>query len=134
MYTFDEQTVSDLHKDARGFRPHAAFCEGWAQSDDDNKQAIWDGLIRELERHQAWEAMREREALSEFQAELESIIEYGAGDRKTALRWMTQSETFYHSQDVEGWVFSRGILFTDYGRDLVDELMDIVTFKEWETE
>tara|TARA_Y100001973_G_C5207884_1_gene342983 strand:- start:1607 stop:2011 length:405 start_codon:yes stop_codon:yes gene_type:complete len=134
MYTFDEQTVSDLHKDARGFRPHAAFCEGWAQSDDDNKQAIWDGLLRELERHQAWEAMREREALSEFQAELESIIDLGAGDRQTALRWMTQSETFYHSQDVEGWVFSRGILFTDYGRDLVDELMDIVTFKEWETE
>ena len=134
MYTFDEQTVSDLHKDARGFRPRAAFCEGWAQSDDDNKQAIWDGLLRELERHQAWEAMREREALSEFQAELESIIDLGAGDRQTALRWMTQSETFYHSQDVEGWVFSRGILFTDYGRDLVDELMDIVTFKEWETE
>ena len=134
MYTFDDQTVSDLHKDARGFRPRAAFCEGWAQSDDDNKQAIWDGLLRELERHQAWEAMREREALSEFQAELESIIDLGAGDRQTALRWMTQSETFYHSQDVEGWVFSRGILFTDYGRDLVDELMDIVTFKEWETE
>ena len=134
MYTFDDQTVSDLHKDARGFRPHAAFCEGWAQSDDDNKQAIWDGLIRELDRVQAEDARIEREALFKFHAELQDIIDLGAGDRQTALRWMTQSETFYHSQDVEGWVFSRGILFTDYGRDLVDELMDIVTFKEWETE
>ena len=132
MFTFDDHIVSDLHKDARGFRPHAAFIEGWNSSDDENKQAIWDGLVRELERHQAWEAMREREALLEFHDNLESIIEFGAGDRRTALRWMTQGETFYHSQDVEGWVYSQGILFTDYGRELVKELMDIVTFEEWE--
>ena len=133
MFTFDDQTVSDLHKDARGFRPHAAFMEGWNSSDDENKQAIWDGLIRELERHQAWEAMREREALSEFQGELEILIESGAGDRQTALRWMTETETFHNSQSVEHWVFNRGILFTDFGRELVKELMDIVTFEEWET-
>ena len=132
MFTFDDQTVSDLHKDARGFRPHAAFMEGWNSSDDENKQAIWDGLIRELERHQAWEAIREREALSEFQGELEILIESGAGDRQTALRWMTETETFHNSQSVEHWVFNRGILFTDFGRELVKELMDIVTFKEWE--
>ena len=132
MFTFDDQTVSDLHKDARGFRPHAAFMEGWNSSDDENKQAIWDGLIRELERHQAWEAMREREALSEFQGELEILIESGAGDRQTALRWMTETETFHNSQSVEHWVFRRGILFTDFGRELVKELMDIVTFEEWE--
>ena len=132
MFTFDDQTVSDLHKDARGFRPHAAFMEGWNSSDDENKQAIWDGLIRELERHQAWEAIREREALSEFQGELEILIESGAGDRQTALRWMTETETFHNSQSVEHWVFRRGILFTDFGRELVKELMDIVTFEEWE--
>lgn len=132
MFTFDDQTVSDLHKDARGFRPHAAFMEGWNSSDDENKQAIWDGLIRELERHQAWEAIREREALSEFQGELEILIESGAGDRQTALRWMTETETFHNSQSVEHWVFNRGILFTDFGRELVKELMDIVTFEEWE--
>ena len=132
MFTFDDQTVSDLHKDARGFRPHAAFMEGWNSSDDENKQAIWDGLVRELERHQAWEAIREREALSEFQGELEILIESGAGDRQTALRWMTETETFHNSQSVEHWVFRRGILFTDFGRELVKELMDIVTFEEWE--
>ena len=132
MFTFDDQTVSDLHKDARGFRPHAAFMEGWNSSDDENKQAIWDGLIRELERHQAWEAIREREALSEFQGELEILIESGAGDRQTALRWMTETETFHNSQSVEHWVFRRGILFTDFGRELVKELMDIVTFEEWD--
>ena len=133
MFTFDEQTVSDLHKDARGFRPHAAFIEGWEQSDDENKQAIWDGLVRERERHQAWEARIQDECLAEFEAEIQTCIDMGAGDRQTALRWMTSEETFHHSQDVEGWVFRRGILFCDFGRELVKELMDIVTFEELET-
>ena len=131
MFTFDEQTISDLHKDARGFRPHAAFTQGWHQSDDENKQAIWDGLLRELDHVQAEEARREREALADFELEVLRTIDLGAGDRKTALRWMTQSSTFHTSQCVEGWVFSRGILFTDFGRELVNELMDVVTFKEW---
>jgi len=46
----------------------------------------------------------------------------------TALRWMTQGETFYHHQCVEHWVWNQGILFTDYGRELVKELMGIVEF------
>ena len=136
MFTFDDQTVSDLHKDARGFRPHAAFMEGWKSSDDENKQAIWDGLLRELNQVQAEEARMERKALLDFHDMLERVIEAGAGDRQTALRWMIQpaGERFYHQQDVEHWVYNQGILFTDYGRELVKELMDIVTFKEWETE
>ena len=132
MFTFDEQTISDLHKDARGFRPHAAFIEGWNSSDDENKQAIWDGLLRELAQTQAEEARIEAECLAAFEEEAQDCIELGAGDRQTALRWMTSEETFHHSQDVEGWVFRRGILFTDFGRELVKELMDIVTFVEWE--
>ena len=132
MFTFDEQTISDLHKDARGFRPREAFIEGWTQSDDENKQAIWDGLLLELDRVQLEEERRERKALADFSLEILRNIDLGAGDRKTALRWMTQSETFHSHQCVEGWVFSRGILFTDLGRELVKELMDIVTFEEWE--
>ncbi len=42
---------------------------------------------------------------------------------------MTSTETFYHVQDVEGWVYRQGILFTDYGRELVEELMEIVEFE-----
>ena len=134
MYTFDENTLSDLHKDARGSRPRSDFFwDTWNQADNDGKQAIWDGLVRELERHQAWEARIQDECLAEFEAEIETCIDMGAGDRQTALRWMTSEETFHHSQDVEGWVFRRGILFCDFGRELVKELMDIVTFQEWET-
>ena len=130
MYTYSDQLISDLHKDALGFRPIEAFYEGWAQSDDDKKQAIWDGLCREMDRRQEEEARNEAYLLAKFKEEVQSYIELGAGDRQTALRWMTQDETFYHSQDIEHWVWKQGILFTDYGRELVKELISIVTYEE----
>jgi len=130
MYTYSDQLISDLHKDALGFRPIEAFWEGWTQSDDDKKQAIWDGLCREMDRRQEEEARTEAYLLAKFKEEVQSYIELGAGDRQTALRWMTQDETFYHSQDIEHWVWKQGILFTDYGRELVKELISIVTYEE----
>ena len=48
QYTFDESIVSDLHKDAYGFRPSAAFYAEWSNSTDDGKQEIWDNLISAL--------------------------------------------------------------------------------------
>ena len=49
MYTFDENTLSDLHKDARGSRPRSDFFwDTWNQADNDGKQAIWDGLVDEM--------------------------------------------------------------------------------------
>mgnify|MGYP001489339211 FL=1 len=46
-YTFDETIISDLHKEARGFRPRPGnlFCDKLYNADNDDKQAIWDGLI-----------------------------------------------------------------------------------------
>jgi hypothetical protein len=133
MYTYSDELISDLHKDARGFRPHEAFYEGWTQSDDDNKQAIWDGLCREMNRREEEEARTEAYLLAKFEEEVQTHIDNGAGDRQTALRWMTQNDTFYHSQDVEHWVWKQGILFTDEGRELVKELEKIVEFNlDWE--
>jgi len=47
-YTFDSNIVSDLHKDAHGFRPTEYFWEEWDQCGDDNRQAMWDSLINEF--------------------------------------------------------------------------------------
>ena len=132
-YTFDEQILSDLHKDARGFRPRGEFFwASWNESDNDGKQAIWDNLISELDVVNREDALREAEALEDFKARITDVIGLGAGDRETALRWRPDRETFFHSQSVEAWVWEQGILFTDYGRKLVKELMEIVTFEDWE--
>ena len=109
MYTFDDQTLSDLHKDARGYRPRDEyFWARWNESNDDGKQAIWDNLIDELDAVNREDALREAEALEDFKARITDVISLGAGDRETALRWMTDRETFFHSQSVEGWVYETG--------------------------
>ena len=71
-------------------------------------------------------------ALSKFNILVRETILLGAGDRETALRWLTQDETFYHHQCVEHWVWNQGILFSEEGRKLVTELVEIVNFEETE--
>jgi len=131
MYTYSEELFSDFHKDAYGFRPTG---DHWFYgATPAEKQEIWDAVGRAFDRRQAEEAEIEAQSLAKFKEEVQTYIDNGAGDRQTALRWMTQDETFYHSQDVEHWVWKQGILFTDYGRELVKELEKIVEFNfDWE--
>ena len=126
-HTFDEQSLSDLHKDARGYRPRSEFFwASWSEATNDGKQAIWDNLCDEMVESQEAEARLEQELVEAFKALVERTIGYGAPDRETALRWITDGEIFNHSQDVEHFVWDRGILFTDYGRELVKELTNFV--------
>ena len=130
MYDFDDNIFSDLHKDAYGFRPRG---HEYYEAAPARKQEIWVRVCEDLEASQEEESRREQEAVAEFKAQITKVIEAGAGNRITALRWMTSTETFYHSQDVESWVYKQGFLFTDYGRELVKELESIVEFTfDWE--
>ena len=125
MYDFDDSIFSDLHKDAYGFRPRG---HEYFDAAPERKQEIWVRVCEDLEASQEEESRREQEAVAEFKAQITRVIEAGAGNRITALRWMTSTETFYLEQDVEHWVWNQGILFTDYGRELVKELCTIVEF------
>ena len=129
IYTYDENLFSDFHKDAYGFRPrdHRFYDATPAE-----KQVIWDDVGRAFDHANAKERRIKREMQMNFEMEVQSFIKMGASNRETALRWMTDDRTFYTRQDVEGWVYNRGILFTDYGRKLVKELMDIVKFESEE--
>jgi len=125
MYDFDDQTFSDLHKDAYGFRPRG---HEYNTATPARKQEIWVQIVDDLEAAQIEEARQEQEAIAEFEVWVQQVIELGARNRETALRWMANENVFHHSQDIEHWVWKQGILFTDYGRDLLKELQGIVVF------
>jgi hypothetical protein len=91
-YTFDENTVSDLHKDARGSRPTEYFWEEWTQCGDDTRQAMWDNLCRELEDTMAVERDREARALAGFGQRIVDNINLGADSIETAIRWTLEAE------------------------------------------
>ena len=127
MYTYDETIFSDLHKDAYGFRPRG---HNFYTATPAKKQEIWDATILDMNAAQEAEEARADECEKEFKDQISKVIQAGAGNRINALRWMTSTETFYSQQCVEHFVWNQGILFTDYGRALVQELMEIVEFEE----
>ena len=130
MFTYSEELFSDFHKDTYGFRPRE-YHEFW-DATPERKQEIWDDVQQDFLQAMVREEMAKVEAVAQFNRDIEMYMAFGARDRADALRWMTQNEKFYHEQDVEHFVWSLGILFTDEGRALVKELMEIVEFKEWE--
>ena len=124
--------ISDLHKDARGYRPSQCFWEGWKELSDEGQKEIFDMLAEELEIREQDEREMEQRAIKTFEARIADVIKLGAGNRQTALRWITSQEKFYHSQSVEHFVWEQGILFTDYGKKLLNELLEIVEYEEME--
>ncbi len=93
-YTFDENIVSDLHKDARGYRPREYFWAEWNTSNDFDRQAIWDGLCRELEAELARERDAHARAEIEFHQRIQGAMLMGAKDELTAVRWILEAEQF----------------------------------------
>ena len=122
-----ESYIYEGHKDAFGSKGRHYNFDAMS-IEDLRKEADWinKAVINAIDEEKA---ATER-ALVEFNAPVTSIIELGAGNRINALRWMTSTETFYLEQCVEAWVYNQGILFTDYGRALVKELVAIVTFED----
>ena len=49
MYTYDDNTFSDLHKEVYGFRPKADGWADWTSRTPRQKQELWNALCDELE-------------------------------------------------------------------------------------
>lgn len=129
-FTYSDDCFSDLHKDVYGFRPRGTAMDNWDMMGPTRKQAYWDKLCAELEANNISEKQQAENAVTRFEARIKDVIELGAGNRTNALLWMTSSEKFFHSQSVEHFVWEQGILFTDYGKQLVKDLCEIVEYEE----
>ena len=129
---FDYDTFSDLHKDVHGFRPSAIFMKNVKRFSDQERDDLWEALCAQLEENTKAEKAKEEVDIAKFEARVLDVIGLGADDRETALRWITGQETFYSVQCVEHFVWEQGILFTDYGKALLSELLNIVEYKEYD--
>jgi len=130
MYTYTTELFSDLHKDVYGYRPRGAAMEEWNSRTPRQKNELFNALCDELEEVTRDEKRQADRNLFEFTGLIMDMIELGAKDRETALRWMTQDHEFHSEQDVSHWVWAHGILFTEYGKQLVKDLLEIVEIKE----
>ena len=129
---FDYDIFSDLHKDVHGFRPSAIFMKNVKRFSDQERDDLWESLCVQLEENTKAEKAQEEVDIAKFEARIQDVIELGAGNRTNALLWIAGTETFYHIQDVEHFVWEQGVLFTDYGKQLVKDLAEIVEYKEYD--
>lgn len=112
-YTFDSDSISDLHKDAFGMRPGQAFWQNWDAATDDQRQEEWDFLLRALERNIEEERIREAEAAARFERRVEETITMGAGDRETALQWIMDADD---ASDTEHLCWINGLSFNYFNK------------------
>ena len=106
MYTFDAQIVSDLHKEARGFRPREGFWAVWNEALPAGKQMIWENLLREADARADEEARAQKEAYAAWSQRIRDIMEMGCSEAD-AIRWdMDACEV---DGDVGFYCFQRGL-------------------------
>jgi len=121
--------ISDAHKDAYGFRPRGCNYSEWTMAQlEEEADRMSDAVTQAIEANE----VEKNQTVEAFEQSVQNMIGMGAGNRATALRWLTDAETFHSPQCVESFVWEQGILFTDYGRTLVTELAVIVTYTDWE--
>ncbi len=116
-YTFDENLYSDFHKDVYGSRPsqHDKF---YTTESSNIKQVIWDQLCVDFERNQRIEELENQVAILEFEKYLKRFDSYA-----DAISSIVEFNDFQNPDDVEDYVWNQGILFTDFGRNILNDLM-----------
>lgn len=113
MYTFSNDIISDLHKDARGYRPLQGFFDMWNESSDDTKQEVWDMLVKEMEYNQKEEARHEAENLVKFRELIRSVMDTASCNWKVALRYLADAENLDINFELDYFLWDQGLGFAD---------------------
>lgn len=104
-----QRVIWDVAKDATGVRPR------WIDFENSTIEELEDTLklySKMAEEEADREHQMEKEAIAEYEARVEQLIECGAGDRETAVRWMIEAESERYLQDVEELMYHWGMPYT----------------------
>jgi hypothetical protein len=92
---YDENILSDLHKDAYGFRPRELFWNEWNRMNTLERNTRWTRMCNDLERENIESAERDAAALRKFLSELRAVMRAGAQSWREAIDWLVQAENNY---------------------------------------
>lgn len=110
-FSFDESLISDLHKDAYGFRPNSQYWTDWSFMTAAEKQQEWDHL---LERAREEDDRRESQELRSYElwsADIRALMTEHNISEARAIIWDMQS---YVSgiDDLSMYCYKRGLTFS----------------------
>ena len=92
MYTYDENTFSDLHKEVYGFRPNTDMWKDWTSRTPRQKQELWNALSDELEDVMKEEKLAKDRKTQNFENRIKTTLSLGAKTRKDAIRCIFQAD------------------------------------------
>ena len=101
-YSYSDELVSDLHKDAWGSRPSQIFWLNWKKAAQDTKQTIWDNLIDDMVRNDAEEIKAKKENASNLAKRIKEVCKLGANNYRTAVRWIIEADELEHDLYYQG--------------------------------
>lgn len=93
-YTYSEELISDLHKDAWGHRPTPYFWHIWDNGDKDFKQKKWNELIDDMEKNQNEEEKRKKNNATKLAKRIKEVCKLGAKNYRTAIRWILEADGY----------------------------------------
>lgn len=118
-YTFDDMIVSDLHKDAYGYRPTAGWWAQWKSQDPEAKQADWDYMCRLLEENEEIERKRAIRSYEMWDRHINHIAAEQGISIADALRWDMQAENV--NGDISYYCYQWGLSYSTE-----DEILEIL--------
>lgn len=118
------QIYSDYHKDAYGFRPRFDY----SALTTEKLKADFERFGKMFEENEIAEELKLKADLMAFDLSIKRTIQFGAKDYKTALKWLFEGEEnldWENPQDLEQFVWRKGILWSDKGRAVLKDLQEI---------
>lgn len=112
-YTFENYLISDLHKEAYGFRPTQRFFDDWDTYTDAEKQEVWDSLCVTMEENAAMEKEVEAQNLAEFRERVRMIMNVMSCGWKRAVGALAQAEKMDLSYEFDYFLWGQGLGFDD---------------------
>ena len=115
MFTYSDDIISDLHKDAYGFRPSQRFFDDWAEYTPAEKQECWDMLCEEMERSMKEQAAAEAAALVEFRKAVAAVVKYCDVKWTRALEYLADEAdiSIENEQDFDFFLWKQGLGYED---------------------
>jgi len=115
MFTYSDDIISDLHKDAYGFRPSQRFFDDWAEYTPAEKQEVWDMLCTEMERSMKEQAESEAAALVEFRKTVAAQMALCNVTWTKAVDYLADAEDIDIDcdQDFDYFLWGQGIGYED---------------------
>ena len=97
-YTYSENLISDLHKDAYGVRPTDEWMQRWSNATSNEKQVIWDDLVKYVDIGIQNERNSREKNFQDFIYEISNFLIAGAKDEKEAIKEYLSIQNFSETE------------------------------------